>query len=115
MDSNTPIMAAASAIAMQTGVKNSDGKVIGGYVTEYVDAFSSHVGEDYAEREAHDQLNKAMDHLLTIRGLDPDSGERQISGISYIEATEQEPHAYTLNGMGFLNFKHRGAVKTSGL
>ena len=113
IDSDSATMAAASAIAMQTDVKDSDGKVVGGYVTEYVDAFSSYVGEDYAEREAHDQLNKAMDHLLTIRGFDPGSGNRQLSGISYIEATEQEPHAYTLNGMGFLNFKHRSAVKTS--
>lgn len=112
MDSDTPIMAAASAIAMQTEVRNSEGMIVGGYVTEYVDAFSSYVGEDVAEKEAHDQLNKAMDHLLTIRGLDPDSGKRQFSGISYIEATEQEPHAYTLNGMGFLNFRHRDPVNT---
>lgn len=110
LDSDAPVMAAASAIAMQTEVRDSGGNIIGGYVTEYVDAFSSHVGEEYAMNEAHDQLNKAMDHLLTIRGLDPDSGKREISGISYIEVTEDQPHGYTLNGMGFLNYKNGSAV-----
>ena len=104
IDSDTAVMAAASAIAMQTDVKDSEGRVIGGYVTEYVDAFSSHVGEDHAQKEAESQLNTAMDHLLTIRGLDPKSGERKILPVEYIEATSDEPHAYTLCGMGFLNF-----------
>ena len=107
-------MAAASTVAMQTVVKDADGNVIGGYVTEYIDYFPSHVGKDHAQNEANSQLNEALDDLLKRRDLDPNSGERTIRPVSYIEVTADEQHGYTMNGLGFLNFENRPPVLPSG-
>ena len=110
LDSNDAVMAAASCVARQTDIKDSSGKLIGGYVVEYVDTFPTHVGKDAAQKEADDQLTLAIDHLLSIRGLSPTSGERKIETVSYIEVSNDIKYGYTLNGYGFRNFGIRPAV-----
>ena len=110
IDSDGPVMAAAANVGMQTGVTNSSGTVVGGFVAEYVDYFDSDVGSTFAQNESKSQLNAALDHICTIRKLNPTSGTRTIHNVAYVEATDSLPHAYAMNGFGFLNFEFRPVV-----
>lgn len=109
-DSEAPVLSAASCVGMQTGVEDKDGKIVGGYVAEYVDTFPTHVGSEHATQEATSQLNQALDHICNIRGLSPTSGKRSIEKVSYVEVSKEQPYGYTLNGYGFLNFGVRPSL-----
>ncbi len=104
LDSNETVMAAATCIGILQNVLDPAGQNVGGYVAEYTGVFDKHVGLAAAQQQADDQLNQSLDHILQIRGFQ--GGIRSIRPVSYVEVSEQQRFGSTLNGMGFINFKH---------
>ena len=101
-----PVMAGGSMLGLITGVKDKSGNVVGGYAAEYVGLYSSHIGKDNAAKEGTQQLNESIDHELTIRGLEINSGNRSFTDVAYVEVSADSKYAYTLSAIGFTQFSY---------
>lgn len=100
------------AIATGIGIvwaKDKSGKFIGGFAAEYVQFYDSKIDDEIAKAEAHMWLSKSLNHELTIRGLVQD-GEKEIFH-NFINIPSDNPFAYCLSCIGFLNFGYAQLAK----
>ena len=99
------------AIATGVGIvwAKKDGKFIGGFAAEYVQFYDSIIDDEIAAAEAKLWLTKSLNHELSIRGLEQD-GEKELYH-NFINITPDNPFAYCLTAIGFLNFKYAEIAK----
>lgn len=81
---------------------------IGGFAAEYVQLYDTRIDNEIARAEASLWLNKSLNHELSIRGLKQE-GEKEIFH-NYINIPSDNPYAYCLSCIGFLNFAYAPPV-----
>ena len=100
------------AIATGVGIvwaKTKEGKFIGGFAAEYVQFYDSKIDDEIASAEAKMWLTKSLDHELSIRGLEQD-GDQEIFH-NFLNIPADNPYAYCLTCIGFLNFGYAPLAK----
>ncbi len=99
------------AIATGVGIvwAKKDGVFIGGFAAEYVQFYDSIIDDEIAGAEARMWLNKSLNHELSMRGLEQD-GEKELYH-NFINITPDNPFAYCLTAIGFLNFAYAPLAK----
>ena len=99
------------AIATGLGIvwAKKDVKFIGGFAAEYVQYYDSIIDDEIAAAEAKMWLTKSLNHELSMRGLEQD-GEKEFFH-NFINIPFDNPFAYCLTAIGFLNFGYAPLVK----
>ena len=99
------------AIATGVGIvwAKDKGKFIGGFAAEYVQFYDSVIDDEIAAAEAKLWLTKSLNHELSIRGLEQD-GDKELYH-NFINITPDNPFAYCLTAIGFLNFNYAQIAK----
>ena len=81
----------------------------GGFAAEYVQYYDSFIDDEIAAAEAKLWLTKSLNHELSIRGLEQD-GDKELYH-NFVNITPDNPFAYCLTAIGFLNFKYATLAK----
>ena len=99
------------AIATGVGIvwAKKNGKFIGGFAAEYVQFYDSKIDDEIAGAEARMWLTKSLNHELSMRGLEQD-GDKELFH-NFINIPSDNPFAYCLTAIGFLNFGYAPIVK----